>query len=209
MGRKKKEKKKEIIQAKTPFAIEYRGDVSIDVIRKGKVIKSFKNHNDGTNNLFRFILDCLAGNYYEVNRPFWIVPYFTDENKIDKYSISIPIPINNNASVSYDNSTQQYVLTYKCLINSSLLQTNTIIDGLLFYSTHVKKSITINAGHPVVDPTSDNAYSMKMSFGFDEKDREKGKNKFQDQDLLVTWQIRISSATQGDSDQSGTESTQN
>lgn len=68
MGRKKK--KKEIIKAKTPFAIEYRGDVSVDVIRKGKVIRSFKNHNDGTNNLFRFILDCLAGNYYEVNRPF-------------------------------------------------------------------------------------------------------------------------------------------
>ena len=68
MGRKKK--KQEIIKAKTPFAIEYKGDVSIDVIRKGKVIKSFKNHNDGTSNLFKFILDCLAGNYYEVNRPF-------------------------------------------------------------------------------------------------------------------------------------------
>lgn len=201
MGRKKKEKKKEIIQAKTPFSIEYKGDVSIDVIRKGKVIKSFKNHNDGTSNLFKFILDCLAGNYYEVNRPFWIVPYYTDNGQ-DKYSISIPVPINNNVSVSYDNSTQQYILTYKCLINSSLLQSDTQIDGLLFYSTHVKNSITTIAGHPVVDPTSDNAYCMKMSFGFDETDN----NKFQDQDLLITWQIRISSATQSDSNQSGTES---
>lgn len=197
MGRKKKEKKKEIIQAKTPFSIEYKGDVSIDVIRKGKVIKSFKNHNDGTNNLFRFILDCLAGNYYEVNRPFWIVPYYTDNGQ-DKYSISIPIPINNNASVSYDNSKQQYILTYKCLINSSLLQINTTIDGLLFYSTHNKNSIT---GKDVND-----LYSMKMSFGFDKTDREQGKNKFQDQDLLITWQIRISSATQSDSNQSGAES---
>ena len=199
MGRKKK--KKEIIKAKTPFAIEYKGDVSIDVIRKGKVIKSFKNHNDGTSNLFKFILDCLAGNYYEVNRPFWIVPYYTDTDGKDKYSISIPVPINNNVSVSYENSTQQYILTYKCLINSSLLQTNTTIDGLLFYSTHNKNSIT---GEYVND-----LYSMKMSFGFKETDREQGKNKFQDQDLLVTWQIRISSATQGDSNQSGTESAQN
>lgn len=201
MGRKKKEKKKEIIQAKTPFSIEYKGDVSIDVIRKGKVIKSFKNHNDGTSNLFKFILDCLAGNYYEVNRPFWIVPYYTDNGQ-DKYSISIPVPINNNVSVSYDNSTQQYILTYKCLINSSLLQSDTQIDGLLFYSTHVKNSITTIAGHPVVDPTSDNAYCMKMSFGFDETDN----NKFQDQDLLVTWQLRITAATQSDSNQSGSES---
>lgn len=201
MGRKKKEKKKEIIQAKTPFSIEYRGDVSIDVIRKGKVIKSFKNHNDGTNNLFRFILDCLAGNYYEVNRPFWIVPYYTDNGQ-DKYSISIPVPINNNVSVSYDNNTQQYILTYKCLINSSLLQSDTTIDGLLFYSTHVKNSITTIAGQPVVDPTSDNAYCMKMSFGFDETDN----NKFQDQDLLITWQLRVTAATQGDSNQSGSES---
>lgn len=204
MGRKKKEKKKEIIQTKTPFSIEYRGDVSIDIIRKGKVIKSFKNHNDGTNNLFRFILDCLAGNYYEVNRPFWVVPYYIDNGE-DKYSISIPIPINNNASVSYDNSTQQYILTYKCLINSSLLQSNTQIDGLLFYSTHVKKSITIVAGNLVVAATGDNAYCMKMSFGFDETDN----NKFQDQDLLITWQLRITAATQGGSDQSSTESTQN
>ena len=181
MGRKKKEKKKEIIQAKTPFSIEYKGDVSIDVIRKGKVIKSFKNHNDGTSNLFKFILDCLAGNYYEINRPFWIVPYYTDNGQ-DKYSISIPVPINNNVSVSHDNSTQQYILTYKCLINSSLLQSDTTIDGLLFYSTHVKNSITTIAGQPVVDPTSDNAYCMKMSFGFDETDN----NKFQDQDLLIT-----------------------
>ena len=203
MGRKKK--KKEIIKTKTPFAIEYRGDVSIDVIRKGKVIKSFKNHNDGTSNLFKFILDCLAGNYYEVNRPFWIVPYYTDTDGEDKYSISIPVPINNNASVSYDNSTQQYILTYKCLINSSLLQSNTQIDGLLFYSTHVKKSITINAGDPVVAATGGNSYSMKMSFGFDKADN----NKFQDQDLLVTWQLRIIAATQSDSNQSGTKSAQN
>ena len=197
MGRKKKEKKKEIIQAKTPFSIEYKGDVSIDVIRKGKVIKSFKNHNDGTNNLFRFILDCLAGNYYEINRPFWIVPYYIDKGE-NKYSISIPIPINNNVSVSYDNSTQEYILTYKCLINSSLLQSETLIDGLLFYSTHNKNSIT---GEYVND-----LYSMKMSFGFEETDREEGRNKFQDQDLLVTWQLRITAATQGDSNQSGTES---
>ena len=196
MGRKKK--KKEIIKAKTPFAIEYRGDVSVDVIRKGKVIRSFKNHNDGTNNLFRFILDCLAGNYYEVNRPFWIVPYYTKGDH-DEYSISIPVPINNNASVSYDNNTQEHILTYKCLINSSLLPTNTSIDGLLFYSTSVKNSIIIEAGE-AVESTGDNAYSMKMSFGFKETDD----NKFQDQDLLITWQLRIATATQ-----SNTEGTQN
>lgn len=201
----RKKKKQEIIKAKTPFAIEYRGDVSIDVIRKGKVIKSFKNHNDGTSNLFKFILDCLAGNYYEVNRPFWVVPYYTDTDGENKYSISIPVPINDNVSVSYDNSTQQYILTYKCLVNSSLLQSNTQIDGLLFYSTHVKNSITINAGDPVIATIGDNAYSMKMSFGFGEEDN----NKFQDQDLLVTWQLRITAATQGDSNQSGTESVQN
>ena len=117
---------------------------------------------------------------------------------MDKYSLSIPIPINNNASVSKDVGTNEYTLTYKCLINSSLLQTNTTIDGLLFYSTRVKNSITI-AAEGTVASTGDNAYSMKMSFGLKETD-----NKFQDQDLLVTWQLRIAAATQG-----GIESTQN
>ena len=137
-----------------------------------------------------------------MNRPFWIVPYYTNGDH-DEYSISIPVPINNNASVSYDNTTQEHVLTYKCLINSSLLPTNTSIDGLLFYSTGVKNSITIEAGEHVAS-TGDNAYSMKMSFGFDETDIQQGKDKFQDQDLLITWQLRIATATQ-----SNIEGTQN
>ena len=177
MGRKKKQK--QIVANSTPTTIEYKGDVSISILRKGKIIKAFKNHNDGKPNLFRFILDCLAGNYYEVNRPFWIVPYYTESNQ-DYYSIPKFIPINNNTIVSYDTNEQLYILTYKCLINASLLGSNTKINGLLFYSTNVKNKIDGFSAGTIVKDSEGELYSMKMSFGdIDQTD-------FEDQDLLIT-----------------------
>ena len=80
-----------------------------------------------------------------------------------------------------------------------MLPSETPIDGLLFYSTSVKNSITI-AAEGIAESTGDNAYSMKMSFGFKDTDD----NEFQDQDLLITWQLRIATATQ-----SSAEGTQN
>ena len=68
MGRKKKNKQS-VITTKENTTLKYSGTVNISILKKGKVIKQFKNHNEGTNNLFLFILNCLAGEYYEVDRP--------------------------------------------------------------------------------------------------------------------------------------------
>ena len=69
MGRKKKTKQIKEVKVSTPTTIKYKGNVNIKLIKKGKTIKEINNHNDGTNQLFKFILDCLAGDYYPVNRP--------------------------------------------------------------------------------------------------------------------------------------------
>lgn len=69
MGRKKKTKEIKEVKVSIPTTIKYQGNVNIKLIKRGKVIKEINNHNDGTSQLFKFILDCLAGNYYPINRP--------------------------------------------------------------------------------------------------------------------------------------------
>lgn len=185
MGRKKKNKQVDIT-AKESSTLKYSGTVNISILKKGKVIKQFKNHNEGTNNLFLFILNCLAGEYYEVDRPKWIVPYKKVLQE-EQYSIGTFIPI-NDVKILKETNTDTNILSYKCLITSLYLDGDgTQIDGLLFYSDNEKNSIGNVTENGAVDSSK---YSMKMEFG-DIKE-----NKFKDQDILIEWQVRIISATQ-------------
>ena len=186
MGRKKK--KQVEIKPKSETVLEYTGSVTVSLLRKGKVVKKFQNHNDGTNNLFKFILNCLAGEYYDVDRPKWIIPYYT-EGSADRYSISAFIPINSIKIIDQTSGgSTSSALSYRCLISSSYLGGEEVkIHGLLFYSDNGKK----NAGdYKTADDPIDDNYQMKMSFGDIDEDE------FQKQDILVEWQVRIVSAKQ-------------
>lgn len=179
-------KKKKEITPKTNTILQYTGNVTISVLRKNKVVKQYKNHNDGNNNLFAFILNCLAGEYYDVDRPKWIVAYYTS-NQQDYYSIPSYIPI-NKVIVKTNNETSP-VLSYRCLISSSYLGSNgRDINGLLFYSDNGRNSNNIEG--QVNQPIRDTNYSMRMDFGNIEE------NHFVDQDILIEWQVRIVSAVQ-------------
>lgn len=185
MGRKKKNKQS-VITTKENTTLKYSGTVNISILKKGKVIKQFKNHNEGTNNLFLFILNCLAGEYYEVDRPKWIVPY-KKASQQEQYSIGSFIPI-NDVDVLRETNTNTNILSYKCLITTSYLGVDgKQIDGLLFYSDNEKNSLgDVNEGGEV----DSSQYSMKMEFG------DIDENNFKDQDILIEWQVRIVSATQ-------------
>lgn len=183
----KRKSKTRKVKVRSNTTLQYTGDVSIKVLRKGKVVRSIRNHNDGNAPLFKFILDCLAGEYHEENRPTWIVPFHTEEDK-DYYSIPKIIPVNQFAVLQ---SGEEYVLSYRCLMSSTYFGNSTKIDGLLFYSgTNAPTYIQTNA--PI--PDNDN-YSMRMSLGLDSGS---GGNIFQDEDIIVTWQIRIATAKQTD-----------
>lgn len=181
-----KEKKKKEVTPKTSTVLKYTGNVTISVLRKNKIVKQYKNHNEGNSNLFTFILNCLAGEYYDVDRPRWIVAYYTENNQ-DYYSIPSYIPI-NEVGVKTNNETTP-VLSYRCLISSSYLGSNgKDINGLLFYSDNGRNMNNIEgmAGQAV----KDTHYSMRMDFGNVEETH------FVDQDLLIEWQVRIVSAVQ-------------
>lgn len=166
-----KKKKEVVIQNTSTPLLVYAGNVRVVVMKKGRVVKTITNHNAGGNSLFKFVLDCLAGNYFEENRPSWVIPYYV-EGDIKKYSISKAIPV-YSASVAF--SENQYTLSYKCLISALYLTQQTKIDGLLFYSTNNASEL------PGTDQEVDDSYSMQMAFASNEGEE----SIFQDQDLLV------------------------
>lgn len=182
------EKKTVEIKPKSGMQLQYQGDVTVKVLKKGKVQKTITNHNDGTDNLFKFLLDCLAGNFIESSRPKWVIPFYID-GTTEKYSLPIAIPI-QSVEVFQDSSTQLHAISYRCLFSSTQLYNSTQIDGLLFYSTSGKNSVSFNRGEKIDTQN----YSMKMYFGTED-------NEFQDADILVEWQLRIISIADYDEDE--------
>lgn len=73
MGRKKKQI---IVKEETP--IKYEGTVTIKKIKNGKVTAVHKIHNKGHDSLFKFLMNCLAGNFDSGEIPSWAVPVNID-----------------------------------------------------------------------------------------------------------------------------------
>lgn len=75
MGRKKKieetkvETKAEEIKKPLPATIGYEGKINVKVQRGTKTVSNKTYHNTGSNKLFHFLCECLAGNYYNDIRP--------------------------------------------------------------------------------------------------------------------------------------------
>ena len=138
--------------------VKYSGKVTIDIIRDGKTIKQFSNHNDGFKPLFNFIINCLAGNYIEADRPQKIYTFYIDENVgKEKFVSGIPLSISEASASNIDS-----ILSYKILIPSTVFSTNKKLAGLLFYS---KENMPQNiiANDLVPDTSSnENTPSMKM-----------------------------------------------
>lgn len=81
MARKKKQKQV-IVNESTP--IKYEGTVTIKKIKNGKVTSTTKTHNSGYTSLFKFLLNCLCGNFDKNEAPGWAVPVI-DNSGTKKY----------------------------------------------------------------------------------------------------------------------------
>lgn len=201
MGRKKKvveeiKEQPEVQEVKVqdPSTFKYQGNVTVSFVRKGRVIKTIRNHNEGTNELFRFLLNCLAGNYYANDRPVFIRAVYdlnhTSEVKPSDYTPSyanastIAVPI-TQASVQLDNDLNVYTLTYQCLVPRNTITNTEIIDGLRFYST-----INYDIETTVDDRTEYQNYSMQLEFGYNNR------LTLIDADILISWSVRISNVVE-------------
>ena len=197
MGRKKKEKKEEV-KIKSNSTITYKGNVNISFVRKGKVVKRISTHNEGKRNLYSFILNCLAGEFIESQRPFWVIPFkVVNENGENKeyYSTTIAVPINDVEVINVVDTNEQSqripTLSYKILLQNSIFSGSTDISGLYFFS---QESLPNNGSVSIEDAVSQddiNNCSMKMYFYND-----KGSITINTEDLIITWQVQVASSTQ-------------
>ena len=76
MGKRKVKKLK--IANEAP--LKYSGTVTIQTIKKGKIISSVTQHNTGTAELFKFLLNCLAGKWIPRACPSFLTLGTADES---------------------------------------------------------------------------------------------------------------------------------
>lgn len=177
MGRKKKTKTVEVVESQP---ISYSGKVIIKKIKKGKVVSTQVSHNEGTTELFKFLLNCLAGNWLPDSRPSWITTAQRD-NSTSTDSPSTKYVSNNITSISqppvvYELKTGPYI-EYKFLIPFKPEYSNRGFNCLVLYNNDNKPS-SFNDGDDVA-----NGYSMTVMLD--------NQQLASDEQMLIIWQLEI------------------
>lgn len=146
-------------------AIAYEGEVTIKLYNDNKLVKTFANHNNGTNRLFSFILSCLKGSFEEAKdlRPTRLIVLkqgeTTQEGLIDDlhsvpygetgqafwneaHTLSPAILYNKVPAVGKEtaDNTTYYFINYNFRIPFSLLATDSVISKLALVSENYSKS---------------------------------------------------------------------
>lgn len=163
------------IDITTTSTIKYRGDVTIEFVKNGKIVRTIKKHNSATKYLFEFIYHCLAGNFYQDELPSFVIPLTEVGGQYYLYNTNFT-PITK--VIVEDNNT---VVTYKCLIGYNTLEIGKDVAGLGFYALKNKNSDEM--GIPIQNQSMavifENPYTPQAD------DRS---------DLLITWQVQVTNA---------------
>lgn len=165
MARKKK------IVVKEESTIKYTGKVKIKKVKNGKVVSEIEQHNKGTNYLFNFLLNCLAGNYIEQSRPFWVMCTNKQEDGTYKVASSTIRPI-LSATLVEDYIEYTFFLPFK-------QEFLTGFDSLLIYNTLCKPN------NVEIDEEASAEYSMEIIF----QDKVIAESK---EDIIISWQLKVS-----------------
>lgn len=164
-----RKKKKVVVQEES--TIKYTGKVKIKKVKNGKVVSEIEQHNKGTNYLFEFILYCLAGNFKEQLRPFWIVVANKQEDATYKVASSVIRPI-LNTSINSGYIEYTFYLPFKQEYLKGF-------DSLLIYNDFYKPQ-ELN-----IDDIVPEEYSMEIEL----EDKVIAETK---EDIIISWQLRIS-----------------
>ena len=120
---------------KSNSSISYKGNVTIKILHKDRVVKTIKNHNEGTNLLMSFLVHCLGSDYDKTKAPKYIMAYNLSGEAMEgvnnpENNVTIK-PIATNISPTYtDNS-----VTLSFLLPSTILDVTKKINRLAIYSS--------------------------------------------------------------------------
>lgn len=74
-------KKKEVVETKQKAGVAYTGKVKIQFIKNNRVYKTIDQHNEGTTELFKYLANCIIGNYNQGLRPQYIHTYYCENTQ--------------------------------------------------------------------------------------------------------------------------------
>lgn len=139
----------------TQQLLGYKGKVKATVIKNGVKVGSVSGHNKGEYNLFRFICDCLKGDYDSRFRPFYIKSDHVKNPTTDNPAFDSPeTPITqyvvqdiNNIPTTIFQANLKYVNTKDGKVN---------VLGL--YSYNKRKMATINIDE--IEIENDSSYTI-------------------------------------------------
>lgn len=173
-------RKKKVVVAKESQPIIYSGNVIIKKIRNGKVISVKESHNSGYNSLFKFLLNCLAGDYIEASRPQVVMPCRLTNGKLC-YVGNVPNWLNQKPKILAGANDSWYIeYTFLINYNSEFARG---VDHLVLYSESDLPEVITNG-----DEIGGN-YSMLVKLG--DTVTSTG------EDLLIIWQLQIQNPTIG------------
>ena len=191
MGRKKKQVETQPVEVKVTknAAVSYAGGATIKIVKNGKVRRTIQQHNEGTLELFKFITNCLAGNYQDDNRPIILrVGYLNPSNPDESTDYSLAYVISSNSRAYVKEDTHAVIdISFNVpgsLINIGNISTSTPLNCLRIYSDTNKS----NWGK----------YSAQIKLTqTDDEDNEAITSLSKDESLLIVWEMEVSTQING------------
>lgn len=177
MAEKKKEKE---ITLQNKATIKYSGKVTVDRVRNGRLITTYRNHNEGTDELFKFILNVLSGNYFQGDLPRFVCEANQDGTSSSVRSATTSLkPI--SSIVSHTTGSDLYV-EYKFYLPYDASNDTNGFNSLALYSENKRRGLNnLSVGSSI------DSYSMIVQLSETIKPNV-------DEDLILTWQLRIENA---------------
>lgn len=134
MPRKKKEiqQVREAVPETASSSISYKGNVTIKLVKGGKIIKSIKKHNTGCPELFKFLTECLVNLPNENSHPKYLRCFtFDDSGGSPSMGNLGTNALIGDGYVSYtdadsveDSTTTTYKSIFKFIIPSTIIRSN-------------------------------------------------------------------------------------
>ena len=190
MGRKKKQVETQPVEVKVTknAAVSYAGGATIKIVKNGKVRRTIQQHNEGTLELFKFITNCLAGNYQDTNRPMILrVGYLNPINtEYTDYSLAYVIASSSRAYIKEDTHAVIDISfnVPGSLINVGNISTSTPLNCLRIYSDTNK--------------SNGSKYSAQIRLTqTDDEDNEAITSLSKDESLLIVWEMEVSTQING------------
>jgi hypothetical protein len=134
-----------MVESKSQSPISYRGEVTLKIMHGDKVVKTIKQHNEGTIYLMRFLAHCLGDYYVKGDSPKYIRLFDLSGTNatIDTTTevTSRAIVTNFNAIFDEDSSTKSGSVTLTFLVPSTLVRDSKEFDAVAIYGTSQNQSI--------------------------------------------------------------------